>query len=124
MKQFDATRALSVYLRANAPNKACSMYCMYCMYCAYCVYCVCCVNCAFYMYCRAYDKILRWPDNMSGHYIFSMDILKNTRTIIIIVISIIIIILSLICRYTHTVYILYINIICVPTLNRNNEFIL
>ena len=59
---------------------------------------------------------------MSGHYIFPTDILKNTWTIIVIII--IIIIVSLICRYTHTVYILYINVICVPTRNRNNEFIL
>ena len=69
---------------------------------------------------RAYDKILRWPDNMSGHYIFSTDIFKNTRTIIVINIFIVIIINMQV--YMYTVYILYINIICVTTRNRN-EFI-
>ena len=54
---------------------------------------------------RAYDKILRWPDNMSGHYIFSTDILKNTRTIIVISIIIVIIIYMQVYMYCiHTVY--------------------
>ena len=55
---------------------------------------------------RAYDKILRWPDNMSGHYIFSTDILKNTRTIIVVISIFIVIIINMqIYMYCiHTVY--------------------
>ena len=54
---------------------------------------------------RAYDKILRWPDNMSGHYIFSTDILKNTWTIIVISIFIVIVINMQVYMYCiHTVY--------------------
>ena len=54
---------------------------------------------------RAYDKILRWPDNMSGHYIFLTDILKNAQTIIVISIFIVIIINMQVYMYCiHTVY--------------------
>ena len=55
-----------------------------CVYVCVCV-CVCVCACVHVhvCVCRAYDKILRWPDNMSGHYIFSTDMLKNKRTIII-----------------------------------------
>ena len=54
---------------------------------------------------RAYDKILRWPDNKSGHYIFLTDILKNTRTIIVISIFIAFIINMQVYMYCiHTVY--------------------
>ena len=66
---------------------------------------ICCmIDICMYLY-RAYDKIMRWPDNMSGHFIFATDIWKNKWTIVINIIILLLIIIIQVCTYCiHTVY--------------------